>query len=104
MSGRMEKLVELLRKTPDDHFLKHALALEYIKTGEDQKARNLFEEILTEDPDYLGSYYQLGKLLERTNETALAISYYEMGMQVAKKTGENRTYNELRTAHEELIF
>jgi Tfp pilus assembly protein PilF len=104
MFDRIEKIKELLIKTPDDNFLKHALALEYIKIGNDKEAKKLFEEILTQDENYLGSYYHFAKLLERNNETALAISYYEKGMEVAKKANENRAYNELKTAREELIF
>ena len=32
---RIEKLKEFLRASPADSFLQHALALEYIKTGDD---------------------------------------------------------------------
>jgi Tfp pilus assembly protein PilF len=104
MIDRIEKINELLIKTPDDNFLKHALALEYIKIENDKEARKLFEEILTQDENYLGSYYHLAKLLERNNETASAISYYEKGMEVAKKANENRAYNELKTAYEDLVY
>ena len=103
MTDHIEKIHELLRKMPDDSFLKHALALEYIKAGNDAEARRLFEEILTGDENFVGSYYHLGRLLERNNENALAITWYEKGMQAAKKANEIRTYNELRTAYEELI-
>jgi Tfp pilus assembly protein PilF len=104
MIDRIEKINELLIKTPEDNFLKHALALEYIKIENDKEARKLFEEILTQDENYLGSYYHLAKLFERNNETALAISYYEKGMAVAKKAIETRAYNELKTAYEELVY
>lgn len=99
---RMEKLKEFLRLDPLDAFSKHALALEYIKIGDDPVARGLFEEILEHDPGYTGSYYHLGRLLERNGATALAIDWYERGMAAAKKAGETRTYNELRAALEEL--
>ncbi len=32
------------------------------------EARKLFEELLNREPAYVGSYYHLGKLLERNNE------------------------------------
>ncbi|HSZ85562.1 MAG TPA: hypothetical protein VK787_06005 [Puia sp.] len=104
MFDRIEKIKELLIKTPDDNFLKHALALEYIKIENDKEARKLFEKILTQDENYLGSYYHFAKLLERNNETALAISYYEKGMEIAKKANEIRAYNELKMAHEDLVY
>ena len=98
----MEKLKEFLRQDPHDAFSKHALALEYIKLGDDPSARRLFEEILDRDPGYTGTYYHLGRLLERCGETALALSWYERGMAAARAAGETRTCNELRAAHEEL--
>jgi len=99
---RMEKLKEFLRKDPQDPFIKHALALEYIKIGEDGQARSLFEDILEKDPAYVGSYYHLGKLLERVGETQLAIQWYEKGMAAARTAGEKRAYNELQGAYEDL--
>jgi Tfp pilus assembly protein PilF len=101
---RIEKLQQFLSNSPTDSFLQHALALEYIKMGNDSEARKLFEEILGRDPGYTGSYYHLGKLLERNNEIDAAIKWYEKGMEEAKKAGEDHAYGELRGAYEELIF
>ena len=99
---RIEKLNAFLATTPKDNFLRHALALEYIKIGEDLKARILFEEILFESPDYVGSYYHLAKLLERLNHKDLALEWYEKGMVATKKAKDNHSYNELQAAYEDL--
>ena len=104
MTHRIEKLKEFLKTNPTDSFLQHALALEYIKIGEDAKARQLFEEILHREPHYVGSYYHLAKLLERLGEEAEAIKVYEKGMDEAKKAGDNHAFGELRGAYEELTF
>jgi Tfp pilus assembly protein PilF len=101
---RIEKLKQFLSNNPTDSFLQHALALEYIKTGDDEEARKLFEEILNREPGYIGSYYHLGKLLERNDEIDAAIKWYKKGMEEAKKAGENHAFSELRGAWEELTF
>ena len=101
---RIEKLQQFLSNNPADSFLQHALALEYVKLGNDAEARRLFEEILNRESGYIGSYYHLGKLLERNNEIDTAIKWYEKGMEESKKAGENHAYGELRGAYEELIF
>lgn len=101
---RISKLKEFLQINPGDNFLKHALALEYIKTGDDATARTIFEEILTADPAYIGSYYHLAKLLERTGDTNMAIQWYEKGMEAARKAGDRHALGELRSAYEELTF
>jgi len=99
---RIEKLKEFLEKDPHDAFVKHALALEYVKLGEEPVARRLWEEVLERDPAYVGSYYHLAKLLERVGEKEEAIRRYEQGMQAARKAGEMKAYNELQAALEDL--
>lgn len=101
---RIEKLKQFLQANPTDSFLQHALALEYIKIGNDEDARRLFDEILNREPGYVGSYYHLAKLLERMEQTDEAIAVYEKGMEEAKKAGDNHAFGELRGAYEELIF
>lgn len=95
---------EFLKTNPTDSFLQHALALEYIKLGDDEKARGLFEALLNREPGYIGSYYHLAKLLERNDKTEEAIKVYEKGMEEAKKAGDNHALGELRGAYEELTF
>jgi len=99
---RAEKLIQFLKDSPNDSFLKHALALEYVKAGDDMKAEIIFSEILKEHEDYVGSYYHLGKLHERKGELQPALNVYAKGMEIAKKVGDNHAFNELRSAWEEL--
>jgi Tfp pilus assembly protein PilF len=102
--NRIEKLLEYLQKMPDDNFLRHALALEYIKLGNDNDARDLFESILNDSPGYVGSYYHLGKLLERNGEAAKAIECYEKGMAEARAANDQHAYGELQAAYEDLAY
>ncbi|MDZ4795567.1 MAG: tetratricopeptide repeat protein [Bacteroidota bacterium] len=101
---RISKLNEFLQANPLDSFVHHALALEYIKLGNDEEARGLFEDILNREPGYIGSYYHLAKLLERTERVDEAIKVYEKGMEESKKAGDNHALGELRGALEELTF
>lgn len=101
---RIEKLKEFLQANPFDSFLQHALALEYIKLGDDTKAKELFESVLQHDPGYVGSYYHLAKLLERAGETDAAVRICEKGMHEAKNAGEQLAYNELRSLYEDMTF
>lgn len=101
---RIDKIREFLQANPSDNFLRHALALEYIKAGKETDARVLFEAILHDSPDYIGSYYHLAKLLEKMEETSLAIGWYEKGMAAAKKAGDGHAYNELQAAYEDLVY
>lgn len=102
MSERIAKLTSFLKNSPDDSFLKHALALEYIKLSQETEARKLFESVLTNDPQYTGSYYHLGKLLERAGEPQAAIDWYQKGMTMTREKGDTHAYNELKAALDEL--
>jgi len=104
MENRIEKIQEYLKANPKDNFLRHALALEYIKIDDDNAAKDLFLDILQDSPDYVGSYYHLAKLLERIGETTLAIEWYEKGMIEAKKAKDNHSCNELQAAYEDLVY
>ena len=101
---RIEKLKEYLHASPTDSFLKHALALEHVKVGNEDAAKQLFREILGHDPGYIGSYYHLAKLLERIGEQDEAIKVYEKGMEEAKNAGDNHAFNELQAAYEDLVY
>ena len=103
LTDRIEKLKEYLRVNDKDSFLQHALALEYIKIGKDDEARELFNEILRREPTYIGSYYHLGKLYVRLGDIPKAIRVYERGMKEAKKADDTHSYNELLGAYEDVI-
>ncbi|MBC7905015.1 MAG: hypothetical protein H7Y27_16425 [Gemmatimonadaceae bacterium] len=99
---RIARIKEMMVAQPGDSFLKHALALEYVKMGEDAAAKMLFKSVLENEPSYLGSYYQLGKLLERQNLEAEAVETYRKGMTIAASQGDQKTHAELRSALEEI--
>ncbi len=101
--NRIELLKQYLEQQPDDSFLRHALALEYVKIENDTDAETLFRAVLEDDPEYVGSYYHLGKLLERKGDKENAMATYEAGKIIAKKQEENRTFNELQGALDDLI-
>jgi len=104
MTERIQKLKALLEQAPADSFVQHALALEYVKLNRDEEAKALFESLLQKDETYVGSYYHLAKLLERMNKRNEAVAVYEKGMKMAKAENDNHAYNELQSAHEDLIY
>lgn len=100
--SRIEKLLEYMKTSDKDSFLQHALALEYIKVDQDEEARKLFNEILRREPTYVGSYYHLGKLLERAGNFDKAVKIYKRGMEEAKLAGDDHSYRELMMALEDI--
>ncbi|HKP32017.1 MAG TPA: tetratricopeptide repeat protein [Chitinophagaceae bacterium] len=103
MGDRIEKLKEFLRENPNDSFVLHALALEYVKLGNDAQAKELFIQILDRDPGYIGSYYHLGKLYEREGAIDEALKVYKTGILTAEGAEDRRALNELQAAYEDLM-
>lgn len=102
MNERIEKIKAFLAQNPNDLFLNHALALEYIKIGEDSKALTYFNQNKAYDPNYVATYYHLGKSLERIGSSEQALAVYEEGMRIAKEQKDQHAYNELQAAFEDL--
>jgi len=101
---RIERIIEFLNQQPKDNFLRHALALEYMKLEDYTKARDLFLNILTDSPDYIGSYYHLAKCLVLLQDIAPAIEWYEKGMAASKLAKDDHAYRELQAAYEDLVY
>jgi tetratricopeptide (TPR) repeat protein len=104
MASRIEQLQQYLQQSPNDPFLNHALALEWIKAGDDHQAEAAFRTNLDRSPEYVATYYHLGKLLERATRNEEAIATFERGMAVARAAGDMHTYSELQSAYEDLAY
>jgi tetratricopeptide (TPR) repeat protein len=101
-SKRLEQLYQFLEERPEDEFLLFAIAKEYEKLNNEEKAEKYYLKLQGLHPNYVGTYYHLGKLYERADDEELAIEIYEKGMKVAKSIGDKHAFGELRGAHEML--
>ena len=88
----------MLKDEPDDSFLNYALALEYAKANDMDKAIILLEKIIERDANYLGAYYQLGNYYEETGNIHEAIDIYTKGIGIAKQQNNRKTLGELNEA------
>ncbi len=95
---RISLINEMLKKDPTDAFLNYAVALELAKQGEINEAIDTLKQLIKRKPDYLPSYYQLGKYYEETNKTEKAIDIYRKGVELAQKQNNNKAQGELSEA------
>lgn len=95
---RMKMILEMLQNNPDDSFLKYAAALEYKKHYKIESAIVLLTQLAESDPDYLATYYQLGKLLQEQSRFKEAAHYFSKGLDIARSKNENKTVIELSEA------
>ncbi len=100
--NRVEKLQDFLSENPNDCFVLHALGLEYLKDGKTDQARDCFLRVLETDPNYVGTYYHLGKTYEQLGQETAAMNTYQKGIQIALQLNDRHSRSELETAVWEL--
>ncbi len=97
--NRLQKLLDFFESEPNDAFLKYALATEYLNADMPVKALEFYEDLILHHPDYVGTYYHLGKLYEALNRNEDAVKTYQTGMLAARKANDNHAFSELQTVY-----
>jgi tetratricopeptide (TPR) repeat protein len=101
--NRLDKLLEFIKNEPNDEFLKYALATEYLRLNQVDKALGYYEDLVNNHPQYSGTYYHLGKLYEALNRKDDAVKIYEIGMDITKAKRDNHAFSELQAVYREAI-
>lgn len=96
--SRLQQLQALWQESPTDSFLVFALAKEYEKLGDDHHALEFYQNLVAQDPQYVGTYYHLAKLQEKLEQTNEALETYAKGMQMARNLGDQHALAELSSA------
>jgi len=97
-SSRLDQLLAFHEEDPSDSFVRFALASEYNKLGDRVSARGHFEALRKHDPNYVGLYYHLGKLLEDMDQLTEALDVYRAGIVVAEGISDFHARSELQSA------
>lgn len=96
--SRIDMLLELLKKEPEDIFLNYALGVEYVGELNVSDAEQQFKKVLRLNPDYIPAFYQLGKLFESLTKTDEALKFYREGLEKARQQKNNKAINEFGEA------
>lgn len=102
MNNRLESLLKLLEKEPEDSFLFYGVALEYMSANNFEEAEKYFKSLLTKDSKYVPAYMQYAQLKEKQNEIESAKELYKQGIQVAKENGDKHAAKEMEDFLDEL--
>jgi Tfp pilus assembly protein PilF len=95
---RLAMLLQFYEQEPDDAFTLFALATEYLKQGDTDRALAFFERLVAADPAYVGTYYHLGKLYQRLGCPDDAERTYRQGIDVAQQQRDFHARAELQQA------
>ena len=99
MNNRLKILRQFVAEEPQDPFNHYALATELLKSNRPE-TQQIFEYLLKSHADYLATYYHLGALYVELGEYKLAEETYLLGIELARKIGNEKTLKELRGAYQ----
>jgi Tfp pilus assembly protein PilF len=101
---RLQQLLHFLEEEPDSPFNLYAIALEYIKLSDVEKALEYFDKLLKMHESYVPSYYHAAALYAETEQNEQAKAIYEKGIEISKKIGDAHALRELQNAYQNFLF
>lgn len=102
-SSRIDQLQAFYQEDPTDPFNLYALALEQQKTDA-QKAIELFTRLTKEHPEYIPTYYHLGRAYQDLGNRDQALKVFMAGIEQARRHSDLKALRELHAAHQDLLF
>lgn len=94
----MEVLKAMVTQNPADAFARYGLAMELANTGQLESAVVEFRALLDHNPNYAAAYFHGGQVLEKLGDVEQARAFYEKGIQVTGRTGDQHARSELEAA------
>jgi thioredoxin-like negative regulator of GroEL len=99
---RREKLEAMLAESPDDPFLRYALAMTCASEGNAAEASQRLAALLEADPQYVPAYLQLAQLHAELGKAELAKPVLARGIEAARRAGDAHAEGEMRGLLEQL--
>jgi tetratricopeptide (TPR) repeat protein len=97
-TNRLEILLSMVEKNPQDSFARYGLAMEYANTGDLERAIAEYRALIGFNPDYAAAYFHGGHALEKLGRIDEAREVYQKGIEATARTGDAHTRSELQAA------
>jgi len=97
-SNRLETLKGMVAQNPGDSFLRYGLAMEYRNGGDLDGAVREFRALMEANPDYAPAYFHGGQTLEKLGRMDEAREWYEKGVEVTTRSGDQHARSEMQAA------
>ena len=101
-TNRLEVLRQLLERNPKDSFALYGLAMEYANQEEYDKAMEQFRTLSEVNPNYSYAYFHGGRVLTKQGKIEEARAWYEKGIEITTRSGDQHAKGEIEAALAEL--
>lgn len=102
MSGRRERLEQMLELDPSDTFVLYALAQEHTKAGDDARAIEYYDRCIDADPDHAYAYFHKALSQQTEGDAEQARQTVTQGLEAARRAGDAKAESELAALLEQL--
>ena len=92
---RLAELQKMLTADPADAFLRYAIAMEYVKTGDLDQAIAEFQRLIADDPAYVAAYYMCGRALRDRGDKSAARQIWVRGIAKAREINDPHAASEM---------
>ena len=89
MINRIEAILGMLAKTPDDVFLNYSLGMEYASAGRYDEAAGRFKRCSRLDENYIAAYVEAGKSLRSAGRLDEARKTFAAAIKLTATQGES---------------
>jgi tetratricopeptide (TPR) repeat protein len=97
-STRLDALRSMVAQDPGNSFLRYGLAMEYRNAGDLRAAMEEFRALREGNPEYHAAYFHGGQTLERLGQLEEARRWYQEGIEVTTRKGDQHARSELQAA------
>jgi tetratricopeptide (TPR) repeat protein len=95
--SRREQIESMLADSPNDTFLKYALAMEFENEQEHEKSLALHRDLMNDSPPYVPSFFMSGQQLAELDRIEEAREIVKQGITQAENQGDLHAASEMRT-------
>ena len=92
---RRTQLEAMLADSPQDTFLRYALAMELDSEEEHEKSLEIHRKLMNEDPPYVPSFFMSGQQLTKLDRTDEACEILKQGIEQARQQGDTHAAAEM---------
>lgn len=101
--SRIEFLEQALKTSPENTFMRYALAMEIANSERPEAAWEHFDYLLQRHPDYAATYLQAGMYLIKRGKSQEAQGVFKKGIEVTRRQGNLHALSELESACDDVL-
>ena len=99
---KLAGLKEILAQDPNNTLARYGIAMELASRGQTDESLTEFDALIQAKPDYTAAYFMSAQTMANAGRTGDAIARLKLGLDSARRTGNQHALSEMQTMLDEL--